>query len=89
MVVDVSMGHVTYGDVLAGRALRDELIPFGGEQSHKAFALALGLQALVESCVVEGYGAFLVVVAPETGSETVERARAAGIRLPGDSRGPA
>jgi LDH2 family malate/lactate/ureidoglycolate dehydrogenase len=84
VVVDVSMGQVTYGDVLAGVARPEDLVPFGGEQSHKAFALALGLQALVESCVVGGFGAFLVVVAPETGSETVAGAREAGIRLPGD-----
>jgi LDH2 family malate/lactate/ureidoglycolate dehydrogenase len=86
VVADVSMGRVTYGDVLAGRAAPDELVPFGGDQAHKAFALALGLQALVESCVVDGYGAFLVVVAPETASATVARAREAGIRLPGDGR---
>jgi Malate/L-lactate dehydrogenase len=83
VVVDVSMGKVTYGDVLAGLAGPAELVPFGGDQSHKAFALALGLQALVESCVAGGFGAFLVVVAPETGSETVLRARQSGVRLPG------
>ena len=27
----------------------DELVPFGGEQAHKAFALAVGLQLLVDS----------------------------------------
>jgi LDH2 family malate/lactate/ureidoglycolate dehydrogenase len=84
LVADVSMGKVTYGDVIAGRARPEELVPFGGDQAHKAFALALGLQALVECCVVDGYGAFLVVVAPETGSETIARAREAGVRLPGD-----
>ncbi|MFL5955305.1 MAG: Ldh family oxidoreductase, partial [Gaiellaceae bacterium] len=49
VVVDVSMGAVTYGDVLAGRARPGELIPFGGEQAHKAFALAVGLQLLVDA----------------------------------------
>ena len=44
LVADVSMGSVTYGDVLAGRAAQEELVPFGGEQAHKAFALAVGLQ---------------------------------------------
>ena len=39
------MGAVTHGAVLEGRAA-DELVPFG-EQSHKAFALAVGLEALV------------------------------------------
>jgi len=87
IVADVSMGQVTHGDVLAGLARPEELVPFGGDQSHKAFALALGLQLAVESCVVEGYGALLVAIAPET--STVPRLRrlasAAGLRLPGDS----
>src|SRR5439155_1672752 len=38
VVADVSMGNLTYGDVLAGRGEEDELAPFGGEQAHKAFA---------------------------------------------------
>jgi Malate/L-lactate dehydrogenase len=49
IVADVSMGKVTYGDVLAGKATSDDLVPFGGEQAHKAFALALGLQLLVDA----------------------------------------
>ena len=84
VVVDVSMGKVTHGDVLAGLATEEDLVPFGGEQAYKAFALALGLQLAVESCVVEGYGALLVVVAPETSTVSELRARAAGLRLPGD-----
>ena len=47
LVADVSMGAVTHGDVLAGRARPEELRPFGGEQAHKAFALAAGLELLV------------------------------------------
>src|SRR6185437_2500367 len=47
VVVDVSMGAVTWGDVIAGLADEEQLVPFGGEQWHKAFALALGLQLLV------------------------------------------
>ena len=47
------MGRVTYGEVLAGAASEDELVPFGGEQAHKAFALAVGLQLLVDSLVAE------------------------------------
>src|SRR5258706_16458969 len=31
LVTDVSMGRVTHGDVLAGLAQPDELVPFGGE----------------------------------------------------------
>jgi (2R)-3-sulfolactate dehydrogenase (NADP+) len=85
VVVDVSMGKTTYGEVLAGLAAPEDLVPFGGDQAHKAFALALGLQLAVEACVVEGYGALLVVVAPETSTVPELRERAAGLRLPGDA----
>ena len=44
VVTDVSMGNLTHGDVLSGRAAEGDLAPFGGEQAHKAFALAVGLQ---------------------------------------------
>ena len=64
LVTDVSMGAVTYGDVLRGAAQPEELVPFGGEQSHKAFALALGLQLFVDALAGEGYGAVLVVAPP-------------------------
>ena len=84
IVVDVSMGRVTYGDVLAGHASAEDLVPFGGDQAHKAFALALGLQLLVESCAGEDYGAFLVVVDGEF-SPSDFRERFPGLRLPGDS----
>jgi LDH2 family malate/lactate/ureidoglycolate dehydrogenase len=84
MVSDVSMGAVTYGDVLAGAATNDELVPFGGEQAHKAFALAVGLQLLVDSLVGDGFGAVLVVARPEADPVPVLRARAGGARLPGD-----
>ncbi|HEX6702525.1 MAG TPA: Ldh family oxidoreductase [Gaiellaceae bacterium] len=83
IVVDVSMGKVTYGDVLRGAASPDDLVPFGGEQAHKAFALALGLQLLVETCAGDGYGAFLVVVDGEFGPSDI-RERFPGLRLPGD-----
>jgi LDH2 family malate/lactate/ureidoglycolate dehydrogenase len=83
IVVDVSMGKVTYGDVLRGAASPDDLVPFGGEQAHKAFALALGLQLVVESCVGPEYGAFLVVVDGEFGPSDF-RERYPGLRLPGD-----
>jgi LDH2 family malate/lactate/ureidoglycolate dehydrogenase len=84
-VADVAMGRVTYGDVIAGAASEDELVPFGGEHSHKAFALALGLQLLVDSLVAEpGYGAVLLVAQPEADPVPALRARARGLRLPGD-----
>jgi (2R)-3-sulfolactate dehydrogenase (NADP+) len=72
LVADVSMGAVTYGDVLRGAASPDELVPFGGEQAHKAFALALGLELLVGALAGDGPVPAL-------------RARAAGLRLPGDA----
>lgn len=85
IVVDVSMGRVTHGDVLAGRATEEELVPFGGEQAHKAFALALGLQLLVDSLAGEGLGAVLLVCVPGQDPVPELRRRARGIRLPGDS----
>jgi LDH2 family malate/lactate/ureidoglycolate dehydrogenase len=85
LVADVSMGRVTYGDVLAGLARDDELVPFGGEQAHKAFALALGLQLLVDSLVGDGFGAVLLVARPEADPVPALRERAAGVRLPGDA----
>lgn len=85
LVADVSMGAVTYGDVLRGAARPEELVPFGGEQAHKAFALALGLDLLVRALAGEGYGAVLVVAQPEADPVPELRARAAGARLPGDS----
>ena len=84
IVADVSMGAVTYGDVIAGTATDDELVPFGGEHAHKAFALAVGLQLLVDSLVGEGHGAVMLVARPEADPVPGLRARAAGVRLPGD-----
>lgn len=84
VVADLSMGKVTYGDVIAGNASPEDLVPFGGEQAHKAFALAVGLQLLVDALAGEGYGAVLVVVRPEADPVPGFRARAGGVRLPGD-----
>jgi LDH2 family malate/lactate/ureidoglycolate dehydrogenase len=85
LVCDVSMGRVTYGAVLAGEAKAEELVPFGGEHAHKAFALAIGLQLLVDSLVAEpGHGAVLLVARPEADPLPALRARAVGVRLPGD-----
>jgi LDH2 family malate/lactate/ureidoglycolate dehydrogenase len=82
-VSDVSMGKVTYGDVILGAAAEEELVPFGGEQAHKAFALALGLQVFVDALAGEGYGAVLVVARAVADPVPALRARAAGVRLPG------
>ena len=80
------MGAVTYGDVIRGAAQPDELVPFGGEQAHKAFALAVGLEGLISSFVGDEHGIVLVAAKPEfDGFAEDLRVRAAGLRLPGDS----
>jgi LDH2 family malate/lactate/ureidoglycolate dehydrogenase len=85
VVVDVSMGAVTWGDVVAGLAAEDELVPFGGPQAHKAFALAVGLQLVVDSLVRDpGHGAVLLVARAESDPVPALRRLAAGGRLPGD-----
>ena len=83
LVADVSMGKVTHGDVLRGAARAEDLVPFGGEQAYKAFALAVGLQAVVDALAApESYGVVLLVARPE--ADPVPALRAAGVRLPGD-----
>jgi LDH2 family malate/lactate/ureidoglycolate dehydrogenase len=84
VVADVSMGAVTYGDVLAGAATNDELVPFGGDHAHKAFALAVGLQLLVDALIGEGFGAVMLIARPEADPVPALRARGGGVRLPGD-----
>ena len=79
------MGAVTHGDVLRGAATPEELVPFGGDKAHKAFALALGLDLLVGALAGDGYGAVLIVARPEADPVPALRERAAGLRLPGDS----
>jgi LDH2 family malate/lactate/ureidoglycolate dehydrogenase len=85
LVADVSMGRVTYGDVLSGVAAPEELVPFGGEHAHKAFALAVGLQTFVDALAGEAGGAVLIVARPEADPVPALRALAGGLRLPGDS----
>ncbi len=92
VVVDVSPARATWGDVIAGVAREEDVVPFGGEQSHKSFAIALGLQLLVEALTpVRGseprapsYGALLLVARPEADPVPALRALAGGVRLPGD-----
>lgn len=87
VVVDVSMGAVTHGDVLAGRAQPEDLVPFGGAQAHKAFALAVGLQLFVDALVPgDEHGAVLLVARPEADPVPALRGLAGGVRLPGDLR---
>jgi LDH2 family malate/lactate/ureidoglycolate dehydrogenase len=85
LVADVSMGRVTYGDVLSGRAAPEELVPFGGEQAYKAFALAVGLHAFVDALAGTEGGAVLVVARPEADPVPALRELAGRVRLPGDS----
>jgi (2R)-3-sulfolactate dehydrogenase (NADP+) len=85
LVADVSMGKATYGEVLTGDAEPGDLVPFGAEHAHKAFALAVGLQLLVEALAGERHGAVLLVARPEFDPVPAFRARAAGLRLPGDA----
>jgi (2R)-3-sulfolactate dehydrogenase (NADP+) len=85
LVSDVSMGAVTAGDVLVGRATEDELVPFGGKDAHKAFALAVGLELLVGALAGPEPGVVLVVARPDFDPVPGLRELAAGRRLPGDS----
>ena len=85
IVSDVSMGKVTYGDVIAGDADESELVPFGGESAHKAFALAVGLELFVEALIGEGFGAVLIVARPDADPVPAFRGLAGDVRLPGDA----
>jgi (2R)-3-sulfolactate dehydrogenase (NADP+) len=84
IVADVSMGAVTHGDVLSGAAQPEELVPFGGEQAHKAFALAVGLELFVSALAGPEPGAVLLVVRPGHDLVPAFRDLAGGSRLPGD-----
>ena len=78
------MGAVTHGDVLLGHARPEDLVPFGGAQAYKAFALAAAVELLVGALAGPSYGA--VVIAARPGHDPVPgfRVLAAGRRLPGD-----
>ncbi len=79
------MGNLNYGDVLAGRAAEDDLAPFGGAQAHKAFALAVGLQLLVDALTpADGYGARAARRAARGDPVPAFRRLAEGVRLPGE-----
>ncbi len=84
LVADVSMGAVTHGDVLAGKARPEELVPFGGPQAHKAFALAAGVELLVGALAGPEAGAVLIAARPSADPVPAFRELAAGRRLPGD-----
>jgi LDH2 family malate/lactate/ureidoglycolate dehydrogenase len=85
LVTDVSMGAVTYGDVIAGLARPEALVPFGGELAHKAFALAVGLELFVSALAGPEHSAVLLVARPEHDVVPGFRTLADGVRLPGDA----
>lgn len=85
VVTDVSMGAVTHGDVISGRARPEDLVPFGGALAHKAFALAVGLELLVAALAGPAHGAVLLVARPDHDPVPGFRALADQIRLPGDA----
>ena len=72
------MAKANLGDVLTGAARPEDVISFGGEQAHKAFALAVGLQLLVDALAGPpgGYGG----AAAGRPARARPRARAAGVR---------
>ena len=83
-VADVSMGAVTHGDVLSGIARPEELVPFGGAQAHKAFALAAGIELLVGALAGSDHGAIVLAARPDYDPVPTFRDLAGGLRLPGD-----
>jgi LDH2 family malate/lactate/ureidoglycolate dehydrogenase len=85
VVADVSMGAVTHGDVLAGKAGPEDLVPFGGPLAHKAFALAVGVELLVAALAGPEPAAVVVAARPEHDPVPAFRELAEGLRLPGDS----
>ena len=70
--------------MIRGAAMPQELVPFGGDRAHKAFALAVGLQLLVDSLAGPEHGAVLLVAQPEHDPVPAFRKLAEGVRLPGD-----
>lgn len=85
LVTDVSMGAVTHGDVIAGHARPEDLVPFGGPLAHKAFALAVGLELFVSALAGPEHSAVLLVARLEHDVVPAFRTRAVGVRLPGEA----
>jgi len=86
VVADVSPAKATWGDVISGLAREEDVVTFGGEHAHKAFAIAVGLQLFADSLLGDGsHGAVLVVARPAADPVPALRAAAAGagVRLPG------
>ena len=110
-VIDVSMGRITFGDVLAaaaggdrlpaGAAVRPDgspeddpaeiladragLRPFGGDQAHKGFALAMLVELLVAAVSSSpGFAAVALLAAPASDAAGRVRAAVGSGRFPGD-----
>jgi LDH2 family malate/lactate/ureidoglycolate dehydrogenase len=72
-------------DVTTGAA---GLLPFGGDQAYKGFALALLVELLCRTLAgVEGFSAVALVARPQALPAGEIRAALAGRRFPGDSSG--
>ncbi len=111
-VVDVSMGRITFGDVLAAAAADEPLPagagvrpdgspeddpaeiatdragirPFGGDQAHKGFALAVLVELLVAAVSSPaGFAAVALIAAPASDAAGRVRAAVGGGRFPGDA----
>ena len=110
-VIDVSMGRITFGDVLAAAAAgarlpagagvrpdgspeddpaeiladRAGLRPFGGDQAHKGFALAVLVELLVAAVSSSpGFAAVALLAAPASDAAGRVRAAVGSGRFPGD-----
>jgi hypothetical protein len=83
--VDVSMGAVTHGDVLLGKATEAELVLFGDRHAYKVFALAVGLQLFCEALAGAERGAILLVAPPAHDPVPGFRDLAGEVALPGNS----
>ena len=111
-VVDVSMGRITFGDVLAAAAAGERLPagagvrpdgspeddpaaiaadragirPFGGDQAHKGFALAVLVELLVAAVTRSPeFAAVALLAVPASDAAAGVRAALDGRRFPGDS----
>ncbi len=70
-------------EVIAGRAA---IVPFGGEQAHKGFALALLVELLARSIApVEGDAALVLMARPASAPALALREALRGLRFPGDA----
>ena len=82
VVADVSMGNLTYGDVLAGPRARGRARPVRRRARAQGVRARRGLQLLVDALTPDdGYGAVLLVARPEARPRACA-ARARGRRPP-------